>query len=94
MEDFTDSARQVVNIPRTRGHSKGGRKMSDQDREKMAGQNEEGTEDVEAHKLAGKLPAAGDEDGGDDVEAHKLAQKMPNAGDEDGGDDVEAHRLA
>lgn len=46
--------------------------MSDQDRDRLAendeGEGAETADDVEAHRLA-----ANDEDGGDDVEAHRLA---------------------
>jgi hypothetical protein len=49
--------------------------VSDQERDKLAKTaDEEGSDDVEAHKLAAKLPHV-DEDG-DDVEAHKLGNKL------------------
>jgi hypothetical protein len=48
--------------------------MSDQERDKLLKNDEEdGAEDVEAHKLL-KMPSESDEEAGsdDDVEAHKL----------------------
>jgi hypothetical protein len=50
--------------------------VSDQERDKLQNetQDEDGGEDVEAHKLSrDKLAAASDEEGGDDVEAHKMS---------------------
>ena len=53
--------------------------MSDQERDKLQKETDEnGAEDVEAHKHGGRdqLAKQNDEDdGGDDVEAHKLGGK-------------------
>lgn len=53
--------------------------MSDQERDKLQNENqdEDGGDDVEAHKHSdrGKLQANDDDTGGDDVEAHKLGAK-------------------
>lgn|GEM_PF-4125590 len=53
--------------------------MSDQERDKLVKEtDEEGAEDVEAHKHGGRDQHSGrgaDEDASDDVEAHKLGGK-------------------
>lgn len=64
--------------------------MSDQDRDRIAQtDDDEGTEEVEAHRIA-----ATDGDAGDDVEAHSHGVRGAlgsRGADDDGDDDVEAH---
>jgi hypothetical protein len=60
--------------------------MSDEDRNKRMGTDEDGG-DVEAHVKSGR--GAADDDSGDDVEAHVKSGR--GAADDDSGDDVEAH---
>jgi hypothetical protein len=60
--------------------------MSDEDRNKRMGTDEDGG-DVEAHVKGGR--GAADDDSGDDVEAHVKGGR--GAADDDSGDDVEAH---
>ena len=56
---------------RASGIDQGGERVSDQERDKLSNEtDDEGGEDVEAHKLSN----AADEDS-DDVEAHKLGGK-------------------
>lgn len=48
--------------------------MSDQDRDKLS-KDDDGTDDVEAHKLGHRDKLSMDDDDSDDVEAHKLGSK-------------------
>jgi hypothetical protein len=67
--------------------------MSDEDRNKRMGTDEDGG-DVEAHVKGGR-GAADDDTAGDDVEAHvkggREAVKGGRGADDDNSDDVEAH---
>ncbi len=47
--------------------------MSDQERDKVfKAEEDDGSDEVEAHRNTGRGADATDDDGGDDVEAHKL----------------------
>lgn len=49
--------------------------MSEQDRDKLAKKDEDGGDEVEAHRLPGRGAndeGGTDDEGGDDVEAHRL----------------------
>ena len=73
MEDFSQHTRHVVDLPRTRGIQEEATKMSDQEREKLVKQVEDGDEtgeDVDAHIRKGRDANDEGDDSGDDVEAH------------------------
>lgn len=67
--------------------------MSEQDKDRIAANDDDNGEDVDAHKHA--LANDEGEGDGDDVEAHQHAARGQHAGrgaSDEGDDDVEAHQ--
>ena len=73
MEDFSQRTRHVVDFREPAGIQEEATEMSDQEREKLVKQVEDGDEtgeDVDAHIKKGRDANDEGDDSGDDVEAH------------------------